>query len=61
MELLPSPENGLDFFGSIDFNILTAEIFHTQEHDFSDNNTLIDDEIKRIEGIKDVEKEENVQ
>lgn len=58
MELLPAPEYGLDFFDSIDFNILTAEIFHTEEHDFADNNTLLDDEIKRIEGIKDAEKEE---
>lgn len=30
MELLPSQ----DFFESLDFNFLTAEIFHTQEHEF---------------------------
>lgn len=30
MELLPPPP---DFFGSIDFDILSAEIFHTQEHE----------------------------
>lgn len=29
MELLPPP----DFFDSIDFNLLTAEIFHQEEHD----------------------------
>jgi formylmethanofuran dehydrogenase subunit E len=44
MELLPPP----DFFDSIDFNILSAEIFHTQEHEFDD--TLKDDEeLKQIE------------
>lgn len=31
MELMPAP----DFFDSLDFNLLTAEIFHTQEHAFN--------------------------
>lgn len=35
MELLPTP----DFFDSLDFNILSAEIFHTQEHEFDDTLT----------------------
>ncbi|KAG5674018.1 hypothetical protein PVAND_004011 [Polypedilum vanderplanki] len=35
MELLPPP----DFFDSLDFNILSAEIFHTQEHDYNDTLT----------------------
>lgn len=30
MELMPTP----DFFESFDFNFLTAEIFHTQEHEY---------------------------
>jgi hypothetical protein len=39
MELLPPP----DFFDSIDFNILSAEFFQTQEHEY-------DDTLKQIEG-----------
>lgn len=46
MELLPPP----DFFDTIDFNILSAEIFHTQEHDFDD--TLKDDEDDNLEQIE---------
>jgi len=52
MELLPPP----DFFDTIDFNILSAEIFHTQEHEFDD--TLKDDE--ELEQIKWNEQEINV-
>ncbi|XP_070507797.1 putative leucine-rich repeat-containing protein DDB_G0290503 [Chironomus tepperi] len=46
MELLPPP----DFFDSIDFNILSAEIFHTQEHDFDDTLKDDDENIEQIEG-----------
>jgi hypothetical protein len=46
MELLPSR----DFFDSIDFNILSAEIFHTQEHEFDATLTESGNvEMKQIE------------
>lgn len=53
MELLPPP----DFFDSIDFNILSAEIFHTQEHDFDD--TLKDDDDKN-ENLVQIEGNEKI-
>lgn len=43
MELLPTP----DFFDSIDFNFLTAEIYHTQEHEF--DYTLRDNEQMQLD------------
>lgn len=52
MELLPSH----DFFDSIDFNILSAEIFHTQEHEF--DATLTENgnvEMKQIEYTEEKE------
>lgn len=45
MELLPTP----DFFDSIDFNILSAEIFHTHEHDFDETLTE-NDKLKILNG-----------
>lgn len=44
MELLPPP----DFFDSLDFNVFSAEFFHTHEHEF--DATLTEGEhMKRIE------------
>lgn len=55
MELLPPP----DFFGSIDFDFMSAEIFH--EHDISDNtdelNTTINASNQTME-VDTIEKEE---
>jgi hypothetical protein len=45
MELLPPP----DFFDSIDFNILSAEIFHTQEHDYDETITEPNEALQSIE------------
>ena len=55
MELLPPP----DFFDSIDFNILSAEIFHTQEHDF-DDTLKDDDDIDNLEQIEGYEKHDDI-
>lgn len=58
MELLPPP----DFFDSIDFNILSAEIFHTQEHDFDDTLKDEDDEnekLMQIEGNDEINNSHN--
>lgn len=52
MELLPPPP---DFFDSLDFNILSAEIFHTQEHEFDDTLTGCEEQLKQIEGKKNDE------
>lgn len=47
MELLPPP----DFFDSLDFNIFSAEFFHTHEHEF--DATLTEGEhLKRIENVE---------
>lgn len=51
MELLPTP----DFFDSIDFNFLTAEIFHTQEHEF--DYTLKDGEQMQLDWREEDENE----
>jgi hypothetical protein len=52
MELLPPP----DFFDSIDFNLLTAEIFHQEEHDC--DWTLTDGDKMPLEWRDDSESEE---
>lgn len=52
-ELLPPPS---DFFGSLDFDFLTAEIFHTQEHEEieGEDKTLSPNQVqKQIEFFKD--------
>lgn len=47
MELLPPP----DLFGSLDFNIFSAEFFHTHEHEF--DATLTESEhLKQIDSVE---------
>ena len=54
MELLPPP----DFFDSLDFNFLTAEIFHTQEHEFDATLTDPEKQLQQLECNQNSDAEE---
>lgn len=57
MELLPPP----DFFGSIDFDFMSAEIFHTQEQDVSDDTDELNTTLDANNQIKDVDNLEHME